>query len=478
MLDVIKRIIYAAFLAFMLFVLSFGVLFKENTLASMPVKVAVDGVILNPGNQPPFIHNDRVLVPLRVVTDFLGAKTTWNANTNTVRIELENKLVELRPNSNYVRINGVSRYVDVAPKLTNNNRIVVPLRFISELLGYQVAWDGTHFIASIFTKGQSSQERASIILALADRSRLQQNNLKRINIGASEYQVEYVMGKPNRKEIGFMGLDTWTYHYNYHDYYLFGFYKGELMYIYTNSNSEDLLGIAIGDTKDKLEKSVKTRDLTPLEYLNGDVLVYLANNHVRSNKIHTVANNNVVIYHIDELNGNRVSGIEIYHRDMLVCDNPIIDYRYTYFGNKPQLGLPQPSSRVQVEINKSLERQVFDLTNAIRVKEGLDPLLWHAGAAEVAYGHSKDMSDRNYFDHVSPEGKGPGNRLMDAAIIFQNVFENIAMNTINSPQTLHAWMNSKGHREAILQDNITHLGVGIFSGRNIYYTQLFLQLNN
>lgn len=477
-MGIVKKILYTACLVCMLFILFFGMLSKENTLASMPVKVAVDGVIINPGDQPPFIHNDRVLVPLRVITDFLGAKTTWNGTTNTVRIELENKLVELRPNSNSVRINGVSRYVDVAPRLTNNNRIVVPLRFISELLGYQVGWDGKHLIASVFTKGQPSQERASIIMALADRSRLQQNNLMRVNIGASDHQVEYIMGKPIRKEIGFMGLDTWTYHYNYHDYYLFGFYKGELMYIYTNSASEYVLGVGIGDTKDTVEKKVKTRDLAPLEYLNGDVLVYLANNHIRSNRIHTVTNNNVVIYHIDELNGNRVAGIEIYHRDMMVCDIPIIDYRYTYSGSKPQLGLAQPSSRVQAEINKSLERQIFDMTNVFRVKEGLAPVLWHSNAARVAYAHSKDMSDRNYFDHMSPEGKGPGSRVRDANIVFQSVLENIAMNTINSAETLHAWMNSEGHREAILHDGITHLGVGVFSGRNIYYTQVFLQLSN
>ncbi|WP_028307763.1 stalk domain-containing protein [Desulfitibacter alkalitolerans] len=477
-MDIVKRILYTACLVCMLLILFLGMISKENALASMPVKVAVDGVIINPGDQPPFIHNDRVLVPLRVITDFLGANTTWNDTNGSVRIEMENKTIEMWPNSNFVRVNGASRHVDAAPRLTSNNRIVVPLRFISELLGAQVGWDGKHFIASVFTRGQSSQERASIVMALADRSRLQQNNLKRINIGASEHQVEYIMGKPNRKEIGLMGLDTWTYHYNYHDYYLFGFYKGELMYIYTKSALEYVLGVGIGDTKDTVEKKVKTRDFAPLEYLNGNVLVYLANNHIRSNRIHTVANNNVVIFHIDELNGNRVAGIEIYHRDMIVCDNPIIDYRYTYFGSKPQLGLPQPSSRMQTEINKSLERQIFDMTNAIRVKEGLDPVLWHSDAARAAYAHSKDMSDRNYFDHMSPEGKGPGNRVKDANIAFQSVLENIAMNTINSAETLHAWMNSEGHREAILHDGITHLGVGVFSERNIYYTQVFLQLSN
>ncbi|KUO51660.1 MAG: hypothetical protein APF76_13560 [Desulfitibacter sp. BRH_c19] len=473
----IKRIICTT-LILLVVITSFQIVFfEESASANMPVKIAVDGVIINPGDQPPFIQNERVLVPLRVITDFLGANTTWNSVTKTVVIEIDNRVVEMWLGSNYVKVDGVTTSVDVAPRLTNNNRIVVPLRFVSEVLGYQIAWDGRNYLASVFTKGQSSQERATIIVALADRSRLQQNNLQRISIGDKDHQVEYVMGKPNRKEIGFMGLDTWTYHYNYHDYYLFGFYNGELMYIYTNSSSEDAQGVAIGDNKAVLESKVDTRDFPPLEFFEGNVLVYLANNHTRSNKIHTVIGDSVVVYYIDEFDDNRVSGIEVYHKLMMTCDNPIIDYNYTYLGDEPQLGLPQPSARMQTDINRSLERQIFDMTNSLRVKEGLDPVLWHNDVAIVAYAHSKDMSDGNYFAHISPDGKGPRNRVREANIAFQDVLENIAMNTINSAETMHALMNSEGHRDAILLEGNTHLGVGAFKGKDIYYTQVFLTVN-
>lgn len=453
------------------------VLFEKSVAANTPIKLAVDGVIINMGNQPPIIQNERVLVPLRVLADVLGANTTWNDITRTITIEMDNRLIEMNLGNNYVRVDGVATYVDVAPILTNNNRIVVPLRFVSEIFGYEIAWDGRVFLVSVFTKGQSSQEITSIILQLSDKSRLQQNNLHKINMGDKYYQVEYVMGKPNRKEIGFMGLDTWTYHYNYQNFYLFGFYNGKLMYIYTNSSFEDVLGISMGDTKESLEAKVATRDLPPLEFSEGDVLVYLGNNQIRSNKIHTVSGDSVVVYYVDKHDRNTVSGIEIYHKTMMTCDDPIIDYKYTYLGDAPYLGFPQPSAMMQMEINKSLERQIFDMTNAIRVKEGLDILLWHSDAAQVAYDHSKDMSDRNYFGHKSPTGKGPGNRVVEANIVFQEVLENIAMNTINSAETIHAWMNSEGHRDAILLKENTHLGVGVFKGLNIYYTQIFLLTN-
>ena len=474
-----KKMLYTISLVCILSVIVFGTFSKEDALASMPIQVAVDGVIMNPGEQPPFIRNDRVMIPLRVLADAVDVGIHWDMTTGATRINTGSRIVEVWPDSHFVRINGVTRYIDTAPVLSNNYRISIPLNFINEALGYYTAWDGTNFIVSIFTQNQTSQERIDIVLGLASIRDIQQTqtNLDRINIGDTTHQVEHIMGRPNRTEIGFMGMETWTYHHNYHDLYLFGFHNGRLMYIYTSSESESVLGIAVGDTWDSVGENVITRNFTPLELFGGNLIAYLDNNPARSNRIHTIAGNNIVIYHLDELDGGRVAGIEIYHSNLAIGNTQVVDHRYIFFGNRPQLGLPTPPPGVQPVINQSLARQVFDITNAMRVQQGLAPLTWHSGAAGVAYAHSRDMSNRNFFDHTCPSGNNHIDRLTAADIAFRNANENLAMNTVNSAGTVHALMNSGGHRAVILQGNMTHLGVGAFQGRNMYYTQVFLQTN-
>jgi len=114
----------------------------------------------------------------------------------------------------------------------------------------------------------------------------------------------------------------------------------------------------------------------------------------------------------------------------------------------------------------------------IRVQKGLKPLLWHDGAAKVAYAHSKDMNDRDYFNHICPSNKGPGDRAKAAGVYYIALYENIAKNYANSIEVIHGWMDSDGHRSAILARDNTHLGVGVFYSKDIYYTQLFLQTSS
>ncbi len=446
----------------------------EETVANQkPVRVAIDGEIINPGDQPPYIYEGRVFVPLRVISDHLGAKTSYNNKFNTVIVEMENKRIELTPNRTSLKVNNSIRNIDVAPRLTSNERIVVPLRFMVEAFGYQIGWDQQNQVASIFTNNLSVYDRAAMMYEMPNMIEEEYNILNSLKIGMMDNQVRHIMGNPVRTEIGYNGLQFWTYHYNYRDYFLFGFDKGRLVFVYTNAPSEDYLGVSMGEDRSQLEEKILTKNLPAIQYDEG-VMLFLYDNNKYSEKVYTVDGDSLVIYYLDQLEGNKVLGINIMHKSLLVKGEPIVNYTLTYFGGFPDFGYEKPNESTRKIIERALERQIFDITNAIRVNKGLEPLSWHQATAQVAYEHSKDMQTRNYFDHNSPNGDGPGDRIRDANIDFIEVRENIAMNQINSVDVTHAWMNSEGHREAILYEQNTHLGVGVSLNDSIHYTQLFL----
>lgn len=90
---------------------------------------------------PPFIKNNRTMVPLRFIAEQRGANVLWDAQESKVIIIYNEIFIELwvDQNKNYIRVNGVFYTIDVAP-YTYKGRTIVPVRFISEFLNGKVEW--------------------------------------------------------------------------------------------------------------------------------------------------------------------------------------------------------------------------------------------------------------------------------------------------------------------------------------------------
>lgn len=139
----------------------------------------------------------------------------------------------------------------------------------------------------------------------------------------------------------------------------------------------------------------------------------------------------------------------------------------------------------QSETEAELERAVHDAVNDRRADHGVPALERDDRIDRVARKHSADMAERGYFDHTSPEGHGPGDR-MGAAGMFPGecraVGENIAYSrgydtkTV-AEQIVDGWMASPGHRENLLHSRWDTQGIGIATTDNneIYATQVFCQ---
>lgn len=133
---------------------------------------------------------------------------------------------------------------------------------------------------------------------------------------------------------------------------------------------------------------------------------------------------------------------------------------------------------VYVPISKmqawAMEKEVVRLVNAERKSRGLPALRRTAKISRVACLKAEDMRDRNYFSHTSPTYGTPFEMLSNKGVRYAYAGENIAMGQVTAQEVVQAWMNSKGHRENILNPNYTKIGVGCCDNvQGPYWVQLF-----
>ena len=101
--------------------------------------------------QPPVVEDGRTLVPMRFLFECLGDKVTWDEETRSVTAENKNSAVPFSLDSLTADVNGTEQTMDVPAKLIGN-KTYVPLRFLSENLGYTVTWDEASNTAIVETK--------------------------------------------------------------------------------------------------------------------------------------------------------------------------------------------------------------------------------------------------------------------------------------------------------------------------------------
>ena len=87
------------------------------------------------------MKNYRVMVPIRGICEDLGAVVNWNQDTYTVEIVREDNIITFDIGSKKALVNNKSVDIDVAAELSEDTTFV-PVRFVSEVLGYIVDWDG------------------------------------------------------------------------------------------------------------------------------------------------------------------------------------------------------------------------------------------------------------------------------------------------------------------------------------------------
>ncbi len=118
--------------------------------ASTPVSIIMDGVTAPYTDTLPFVNDGSTMVPIRFVSEKLGAKVNWDNSTKTVGILKDGKSITLKVGSSSASVNGTLQDVG-AKSMQKNSTVLVPLRFVSEVLGANVNWNAAESTVRIST---------------------------------------------------------------------------------------------------------------------------------------------------------------------------------------------------------------------------------------------------------------------------------------------------------------------------------------
>lgn len=115
---------------------------KENNEIILTIgsrKISVFGREIQ-NDVAPKIVNDRTMLPIRIVAESLGGTVTWNGELQRVTIQKGADVILITIGADTAYVNGTAVKLDAAA-FVENGRTYLPLRFVSETLGAQVVWN-------------------------------------------------------------------------------------------------------------------------------------------------------------------------------------------------------------------------------------------------------------------------------------------------------------------------------------------------
>lgn len=123
-------------------------------VVAQDISVQLDGRTLQ-FDQPPAMIGGRLMVPLRGIFEALKADVVYDGATRSIQATKGTRVVQLQLGSRTAIIDGKTMFLDV-PADTIGGRTMVPLRFVSESLGADVKWDGPSKTVRMSSSGDDS----------------------------------------------------------------------------------------------------------------------------------------------------------------------------------------------------------------------------------------------------------------------------------------------------------------------------------
>lgn len=284
-------------------------------------------------------------------------------------------------------------------------------------------------------------------------------------IGRSTDELIQVLGEPKRKDPSSYGYTWWVYTNNETHYIQFGVIGEKIHTIYATGGDISISPLAIGDSYETVHQELDFKNEVTYSKGIASYTFLLDDEDVQMRPLVKLSDDLFLQVYFDTFS-NQLSSVRIMTGDVLLTQRP---YGLRYRGKIPDP--PNLTDAKWEEVERGMEQQIFDITNVIRHNFKKNTLEWEDMVSEVAFLHSKDMAENNYFSHYSQNGNGLKERLEGKDIYYTAAGENIAAQYVDAPAAVEGWLNSEGHRDALLNDEYTHLGVGVY---RLYYTQNFL----
>lgn len=306
------------------------------------------------------------------------------------------------------------------------------------------------FIHNLHSRGVEIAPRSDGSPCAVDGVTADDVAVRGIAIHDSEEKVLKLLGEPDLVLKSQYGFDWHVYNADYSRYVQVGIRNGQVVGLLTNTvhwRTPDGIGA------DSVYEDVIRVYGEPLTYIRKGNVRYLLPEQNREYAVYS-RDGYYLTFYFDLHDGRRVAAVQLIDRTF--------EESIGYYAEPGE------------DLRSSYERQIFELANAARVTLGLNPFEWDDAAAESARKHSLNMAQQQFFDHADPAGRSPFDRMRLEGIDYKSAAENIAYGQRDALQAHMGWMNSIGHRKALL-GSYERLGAGVaFSDDGVpYYTQNF-----
>lgn len=173
---------------------------NEVEAAEKPIRILVNGESID-FDEPPFIKDGRTMVPVRFVSERLGASLAWDGEEQKVTIDLEDTRIVLVIGKDFARVDQEEIELDAPPEIAKG-RTMVPLRFVGEALDADVGWDGetrtvTVDTTSTITLYFADEEAQYLVPEKREVIGVNPNNTERM----SEEIFKQLLSGPTREEL-------------------------------------------------------------------------------------------------------------------------------------------------------------------------------------------------------------------------------------------------------------------------------------
>lgn len=284
-------------------------------------------------------------------------------------------------------------------------------------------------------------------------------------IGQDLAYLKDKLGEPQRIDESLYGYQWYIYNTDYARYVQVGVENNKVVTVFAIGENVDVSPFKIGQPIEEIFNTQFIDTNIDIEYKGNSYRFELNDTDLNIRPLIKLGDVFVQL-NIDKFTGS-LSSVRFLNDVTLIKQRP---YELGYTGEL--IELEEPTEDKWRLIEAGTEKQILDITNIMRLRHNVKKLIWDEETSEVAFGHSKDMSDSNDFSHTSKKFGSLSDRLEAANVAYKSAGENIAANYTDGPAVAEGWLNSKGHRESLLNEDFTHLGVGVFQK---YYTQNFIQ---
>lgn len=277
-------------------------------------------------------------------------------------------------------------------------------------------------------------------------------------------KVKAKFGDPIRIDKTPYGFENYVYNQPNTSYMLVGVRKNKVETIYALGQDLNLNPYKIGMSVEKVFTNAKLQSDIAFNYQNNFYRFELSENDLNVRPVVSLGSGVYAQLNFDKIDGKLVS-VRYLNKLSFIKMHP---YELNYQG---EIYEENVSADLWHEVDKASDIEVLEITNVIRERYDAEPVANDVDVAKVAYGHSVDMANNQYFSHDSPTYGSLSDRLSRANVKYTKAGENIAYNYIDAGAAVEGWLNSPGHRKNLLEQSYTYMGEGTFQK---YYTQNFI----